>query len=74
MYKRQGLAGVVTLEDLVEEVVGEVRDEFDQEREPRVELGPGVLEVSGEYPLDDLAEEVFLGEADDCLLYTSRCV
>ena len=46
-------------------VVGEVRDEFDQEREPRVDLGPGVLEVSGEYPLDDLAEEVFLGEADD---------
>src|SRR5690606_8696537 len=57
-----GIAGVVTLEDLVEEVDGEVRDEFDVEREPYFQVSPGVLEVSGNYLLDDLADDVYLGE------------
>lgn len=51
-----GTAGLVTVEDIVEEVVGEITDEYDVELPPLQELVDGAVRVSARLPIDDLAE------------------
>jgi len=52
-----GTAGLVTIEDLLEEIVGEIFDEYDLEVPLVTELGPGRYLVDARLPVDDFNEQ-----------------
>jgi putative hemolysin len=53
-----GTAGLVTIEDLLEEIVGEIRDEYDVESEPIIDEGHGRFVFSGKVDVDEVAQRL----------------
>jgi CBS domain containing-hemolysin-like protein len=51
-----GTAGLVTIEDIIEEIVGEIADEYDREAPGVEELGDGTFRVPATMDIDDLAD------------------
>jgi CBS domain containing-hemolysin-like protein len=52
-----GVSGIVCMEDIIEEIVGDIQDEFDHEKEDLLRIGEGVYLCDARVNLGDLAEE-----------------
>lgn len=60
-----GVAGLVTMEDLIEELVGDISDEYDRTVVDRTEVGPGVWRISARMPIDELGDLFGIELEDD---------
>ncbi|WP_394552094.1 hemolysin family protein [Agromyces sp. MMS24-JH15] len=60
-----GIAGLVTLEDLIEELVGDISDEYDREAVQVEDLGDGRFRVNARLPIDELGELFGIELEDD---------
>lgn len=56
-----GFSGIVTMEDLVEEIMGDIEDEYDEDDEVQIEkIAENTYQIDGAMPIDDINEELDL--------------
>jgi len=60
-----GTAGLVTVEDILEEIVGEIRDEFDVNESPLIEQSNDAIVVSGRLQIDEINNELGIDVNDE---------
>ncbi len=69
-----GVSGLVTMEDLVEEIVGEIQDEYDREEVQFIEQGPFDFIVLGDAEVEELEELFDLDLAEDDYITVSGLI
>jgi len=69
-----GTVGLVTLENVLEELVGQIQDEFDQEQPMKVKVSDGTWDILGTLPVHDLEQLVGVSVGDEGVTTTSGLV
>jgi len=69
-----GVTGLVTMEDVVEEIVGEIRDEYDTEEAQITEVGPKEFLVSGGAKVEEIEDTLGIEHAEDDFITVSGMI